>query len=234
MKLARLTLFIVAMALAASVAHADPLTCTTTGYKAVAGLVAAVADNALTVTWDGEKSQEIRLRFTLNGGTPTIADLSVRAKSGQWASLASNATPDYKVVSGLRRATDQQLKPLLDLGVKITPAILDSIRWEAFWDSPLNVPGDTVAHGGATPPPDGVADQPGIPRKPAEITRASANYQVKSCDVKNNGARLEVSFPGVKLGVFDGRLEYQIYKGSSLIRQAIVAKTEQRAVEGHA
>jgi hypothetical protein len=49
--------------------------------------------------------------------------------------------------------------------------------------------------------------------------------------VKTNGGRIEVSLPGVKLGVFDGRLEYQIYKGSSLIRQAIVAKTEQPAVD---
>ena len=164
MRLARLGLFAAAVALAASVAHADPLTCTTTGYRATPGLVAAVADNALTVTWDGEKNQEIRLRFTLSSGTPTIADLSVRTKGGVWTSLASNATPDYKVVSGLRRATDQQLKPLVDLGVKITPEILDSIRWEAFWDSPLNVPGDTVAHGGATPPLNGIAAQPGMPR----------------------------------------------------------------------
>ena len=66
----------------AAVASADPLTCIATGYKATAGLVAAVADNAVTVTWDGEKNQEIRLRFTVNGGTPTIADLSVRAKGG--------------------------------------------------------------------------------------------------------------------------------------------------------
>ena len=85
----------------------------------------------------------------------------------------------------------------------VTPQVLDSIRWEAFWDSPLNVPGDTVAHGGATPPLDGVADQPGMPRKPEEITRAAANYRVTSCDVKTNGARLEISFPGVTLGVFE-------------------------------
>ena len=216
--------------LLAASASADPLTCTTGSYKAQPGLVAAAADNALTVTWDGEKNQELRLRFTVNGGVPTIAELSVRAKGGQWSTLATGATPDYTVVSGLRRATDQQLKPLIALGVKITPQVLDQMRWEAFWDSPLNVPGDTVAHGGSTPPVAGVADQPGLPRKPEEITRAAANFQVKSCDVKTNGARLEISFPGVKLGVFDGRLEYQVYKGSSLIRQAIVAKTDQRAV----
>src|SRR5712692_7906308 len=161
MRLARLGLFASAIALAAPAAYADPLACTTAGYKAAAGLVAAVADNALTVTWDGEKNQELRLRFTVNVGVPTIADLSVRAKGGQWTTLAGGATPEYKVVSGVRRATDQQLKPLTALGVKITPQILDMIRWEAFWDSPLNVPGDTVAHGGATPPMNGIADQPG-------------------------------------------------------------------------
>jgi hypothetical protein len=217
-------------ALVSSALYADPLQCTMTGYKALPGLSAAVSDNTLALTWDGDKNQEVRLRLTLNNGTPTIRDLSVRAKGGQWATIASNVTPEYQVVSGLRRATDQQLKPLKDLGVTITPEILDRIRWEAFWDSPLNVPGDDVAHGGATPPAEGIANQPGLPRKPEEIKRASAVYQVRACAVATNGARLEVSFPGVKLGVFDGRLEYTIYKGSSLIRQAIVAKTEERAV----
>ena len=220
----------VAFALVSSALYADPLQCTMTGYKALPGLSAAVSDNTLALTWDGDKNQEVRLRLTLNNGTPTIRDLSVRAKGGQWATIASNVTPEYQVVSGLRRATDQQLKPLKDLGVTITPEILDRIRWEAFWDSPLNVPGDDVAHGGATPPAEGIANQPGLPRKPEEIKRASAVYQVRACAVATNGARLEVSFPGVKLGVFDGRLEYTIYKGSSLIRQAIVAKTEERAV----
>ena len=214
----------------ASAALADPLTCNTTGYKAQSGLTAAVADNTLTVTWDGEKNREVRLRFTLNDATPTIRDLAVRAKGGSWATLAAGVTAEYRVVSGLRRATDQQLRPLQALGIPITPKVLDEIRWEAFWDSPLNVPGDSVAHGGATPPVAGIADQPGLPRKPSEVTRAAAAYQVRSCEVKTNGARIEVSFPGVQLGVFSGRLEYTVYKGSSLIRQAIVAKTDERAV----
>jgi len=217
-------------ALAAPALSADPLTCNLTAYKALPGMAAAVSDNTLAVTWDGEKNQEIRLRFAIENGTPTIRDIAVRAKGGQWATLATNVQPDYRVVSGLRRATDQQLKPLHDLGVKITPEILDQIRWEAFWDSPLNVPGDQVAHGGATPPVEGIANQPGLPRKPEEVKRAAAVYQTRGCDVKTNGGRIEVSFPGVQLGVFSGRLEYQIYKGSNLIRQAIVAKTDEPAV----
>ena len=217
-------------ALAAPALSADPLTCNLTAYKALPGLTAAVSENTLAVTWDGEKNQEVRLRFAIENGTPTIRDIAVRAKGGQWATLASNVQPDYRVVSGLRRATDQQLKPLHDLGVKITPEILDQIRWEAFWDSPLNVPGDQIAHGGATPPVEGIANQPGLPRKPEEVTRAAAVYQTRGCDVKTNGGRIEVSFSGVQLGVFAGRLEYQIYKGSNLIRQAIVAKTDEPAV----
>ena len=82
----------------------------------------------------------------------------------------------------------------------------------------------------STPPVAGIANQPGLPRKPEEVKRGEAIYQVKSCEVTSAGGRIDVSFPGVKLGVFDGRLEYTVYKGTNLIAQAIVAKTEERSV----
>ena len=75
--------------LAAPVASADPLMCTLSGYKAVPGLTAAAADNVLAVTWDGDRNQEVRLRLTVESGTPTIRDLAVRRKGGSWAMLAS-------------------------------------------------------------------------------------------------------------------------------------------------
>ena len=68
-----------------------------------AGLTAAVAGDALAVTWDGDANQEVRLQLTINGGTPTIKDLAVRRKGGAWATVASNLTPEYRVVSGWRR-----------------------------------------------------------------------------------------------------------------------------------
>ncbi len=54
-----------------------PLNCNLSGYRGAAGLNAAATGDALVVTWDGDKNQEMRLRFTINGGTPTIQELAV-------------------------------------------------------------------------------------------------------------------------------------------------------------
>jgi hypothetical protein len=209
-------------------ASADPLACSLTGYKAQPGLTAASADNTLTLTWDGDRNQEVRLRFTVESGTPTIKELAVRRKGGSWAVVAANATPEYRVVSGMRRMSNQQMQPLRGLNVAITNEIIDKHKWDAFWDAPLSL--GPVAGGGNPPPADGIANQPGLPRKPEEIKRANAAYKTSSCEVKTNGARIEVSFPGVTLGVFAGRLQYTIYKGANLIRQEIVAKTDEASV----
>ena len=158
----------------ASALYADPLTCSVAHYKASPGLTAAVANNAATVTWDGDNQQELRLRLTINAGTPIIQELAIKRQGGAWTTLLSHAAPDFRVVSGLRRITNQQLDPLAGLGVKITQEVLDREKWEAFWDSPLNVPGDSVAHGGATPPVAGIANQKGLPRTADEVTRAAA------------------------------------------------------------
>jgi hypothetical protein len=200
------------------------------GYRASPGLTAEVVQQTLTVTWEGERNDEIRLRLNLRNGTPAIQDIAIRRKGGTWATLATGLEPEFHVVSGVRRMTDQQLLPLKTLGIAITPQILDQDRWEAFWDAPLNIPGTEAAHHGATPPAEGVANQPGLPRKPDEIHRASARYDVQSCSVKTDGGRLEISYPGVQLGVFSGALQYAVYKGSNLIRQEVIAKTELPAV----
>lgn len=205
-------------------------TCDLSAYKALPGLTATTDGHTVTLLWDGEKNEEVRLRLVLSNGTPTIGDIVIRNKGGSWATLGSNLAPEFHVVSGLRRMTDQQLLPLKNLGIKITPQILDQDRWEAFWDAPLNVPGTEAAHHGSTPPADGIADQPGLPRKPEEIRRSAAEYDVQSCTVKTDGGRLEVAYPGVRLGVFSGALQYTVYKGTNLIRQEVIGKTEELAV----
>ena len=93
--------------LAASTVYADPLTCDLTGYKALPGLTAAVADQTLAVTWDGDNGAELRLRFAIDAGTPTIRELAIRRKGGTWSTLAANLTPEFRVVSGMRRITQR-------------------------------------------------------------------------------------------------------------------------------
>ena len=192
--------------------------------------MATRATDALTVTWDGDKNSELRMMLALKGETPVIRELAVRHKGQEWVVMVSNAVPEFRVVSGLRRITNQQLTTLTELGVKVTPELVNQFKWDAFWDAPLNVPGGKSAHGGSTPPQDGIFDQPGLPRKAEEVTRTPAVYRVRSCEVKSNGGRLEISFPGVTVGVFTGRLQYTVYRGINLIRQEIIAKTSEPSV----
>ena len=214
------------LAFSSSAAWADPLTCTVAGYRAADGLSAAVANDALTATWDGDQGQEVRMRMIVASGVPTIQELAVRPRGNGWRTIASGLTPDFRVVTGLRRVTEQQLQPLRQLKTEITPALVDSIKWDAFWDAPLNLEALEDTRMNAIPPPKGVANQAGLPRKPEEVARASATFASRGCEIKTNGARLEISFDGAQLGVFAGRLQYTIYKGTNLIKQEIVAKTE--------
>jgi hypothetical protein len=222
--------FLTAALCLASVARADALSCNLTEYKPLTGLTATPSGDDLTITWEGTRTQPLRLRFAIENGTPVIEELALRPKNGAWATLLSHARPEFRVVSGLRRMTNQQLDPLAGLGIKITPEILDKYKWEAFWDAPLNIPGTEPAHNDCTPPQRGVLNQPGLPRSPSEVQRASAIYHAQSCSVKTNGARLEISFPGVQLGVFEGRLQFTVYRGSSLIRMEMIAVTHEPSV----
>src|SRR5947208_13837046 len=102
----RIQMTAAALALAvSSVAYADPLTCNLTAYKATTGLTAVVTDSTLAVTWDGDNRTELRMRFAIDAGTPIVRELAIRRKGGQWSTLATNLTPEFRVVSGLRRAT---------------------------------------------------------------------------------------------------------------------------------
>ena len=184
----KIQMMAVALALtAASASYADPLTCNLTSYKATAGLTAAVSDNVLGVTWDGDNDAELRMRFAIDGGTPTIRELAVRKKGGPWSTLATNLTPEFRVVSGIRRATQQQTEPLEKLGIALTPDVIDKIKWEAFWDAPLYIDGSgelPPTHRTAIPAMKGVANQPGLPRN---VGRGEARNR----DVQGAGLRGE-------------------------------------------
>jgi hypothetical protein len=77
-------------------------------------------------------------------------------------------------------------------------------RWDVFWDAPL--------------------------QHPEEVEKWSATYHATACRVRTNGDRVEVSFPDVSIGIFSGSLQYTTYRGSNLVRQEAIVKTDRPSV----
>jgi hypothetical protein len=203
--------------LACGLAAAQNINCDMGQYKAASGLKAENRNGALQLEWQGERGDQLRASFTIRDGQPIVAELAARSSGGAWKILGRNLTPEYEVTSGKRRMSGQQLGPLREMNAKITPELVEKEKWNAFWDAPLVVPG-----------------RPGtnmdLPRKPEEIRRAWAKYQATSCAVKTDGARLEVTFPGLDAGIFSGALQYTVYRGANLLRQEVIAKTSEPSV----
>lgn len=120
----------------------SPMNCNLSAYQGTSGLNAAINGDSLTVMWDGDRNQELRLRFVIDNGTPTIAELAARKKGSAWGTLATNATPEFRVVSGRRRMDREAEEGLDENGIKeITSEVFEKNQWDPFWDAPLNVPG---------------------------------------------------------------------------------------------
>ncbi len=193
------------------------LNCDLSEYQPSDGLAATVNGAVLQLVWQGDRGWPLRAFITIRDGQPVVAELAVRKAPGAWAVLARDLTPEFEVTSGRRRISEQQLEPLRQLGILLTPDLLEAEKWKAFWDAPLEIPGAKGTN-------------PDLPRKPEEIRRAKASYHARECQVKTNGARLEVTFPGLEMGIFSGQLRFTVYKGTNLLRQEAIAKTEEPAV----
>ena len=109
-------------------------------YKAAPGLTATLEQDLLVVSWAGQSGSEMRVRYAIDGGQPVVHDLAVRKSGGQWGVLGQNLTPEFRVVSGIRRMSTQQAEPLRAAGVVLTPEVIAKNRWFAFWDAPLVMP----------------------------------------------------------------------------------------------
>ena len=216
MRLRGLFLFV---ALFPGLAIGQTVQCDLQNYKPLDGLKAEVREDLLEVTWRGERGETLRAEFTLRAGSPIVHELAARSSGGEWTVLGRDLQPEFEVTSGKRRIDRTQLSALKEAYGKVTPAIVDQQKWNTFWDAPLNVP---ETEGG-----DASAD---LPRSPDEIHRAWASFHSTGCTVKTDGARLEVSFPGLDAGIFAGRLQFTVYRGSNLLRQEAIARTEQQWV----
>ncbi len=194
------------------------MTCDLANYRAQPGLEAAFGRDVLTVTWQGAANSEVRARYGLERGRPIVRELAVRAAGGAWAVVGQNLVPDYTVQTGRRRIDFTGLAPLKALGVDTASrAVIKREGWVSFWDAPFVLPGD----------PKRNVD---LPRTADEVQRAAATYHATGCDVKTDGARLEVNFPGLTLGIFAGGLRFTHYRGSNLLRMEAIAETEKNLV----
>ena len=189
--------------------------CDFSEYKALDGLVAQMRGDILEVNWRGSQQQDLRASFMIRGGQPLVHELAVRPAQGRWITLGRDLTPEFEVTGGVRRMSEQQAAPLRALKVEITPDVIEREKWNAFWDAPLMVPGTGSL---------------GLPRKAEEIRRAWVTFHASTCRVKTNGARLEITFPGLELGIFAGDLRFTVYRGTNLFRQEAIAKTDQPSV----
>ncbi len=200
----------------------DPLTCDLAGYASGSGPAATMEQNTLLVTWAGDAGADLRLRLGLEDAAPIVRDLAVRPPAGAWGTLGRDLAPDFRVTSGVRRISYQQLNPLSDLGVEITEEVMDREKWYVFWDAPLLVPGIREGEGRGT--------NPGLPRSPDEIREANATFNTTSCSVATDGSRLEVTFDGLSMGIFSGDLRFTVYEGTNLVRLEAVASTDEPSV----
>jgi hypothetical protein len=214
-----MTRFLVALFGGLSIAAAaDPaLNCDLAAYKPQDGLKAQMRAGLLEVTWQGERREQLRAVFAVRDRQPVVQELAVRKDSGNWIVLGGNLSPEFQITSGVRRLSQQQIAPLRELGVALTPEVIEREKWNAFWDAPLMVPGREGTN-------------LGLPRKPEEIKRVWARYNASGCQVKTDGARLEIVFPGLDAGIFSGSLQYTVYRGTNLLRQEVVAKTSEPSV----
>lgn len=190
-------------------------TCDVSGYQPVAGFTVRQEKGVLAITWPGERGEELRAGFAIRDGQPIVRELAARERGGAWRVLGSDLTPDFQVTAGKRRISATQRRLLQQLGID-TPAEEDARKWNTFWDAPLVIPG---GH-----------DTTDLPRKPEEIQRASVRYHSDACRVSADGARVSITFNGLSLGLFSGDLQFTAYRGSNLLRQEAIAKTEQPSV----
>lgn len=208
--------------LASSTPAAQPLSCDLAAYTGAAGLTATLEQGVLTVAWNGASGAELRARYGLQQTQPGVRELAVRKSGGAWALLGRDLTPEFTVQTGRRRVAFSQLTPLRNLGVDVTQQdVIDREAWFAFWDAPFVVPG--VREGQNPMNPD-------LPRRPEEIRRATATFNSTACDVKTDGARVEVNFTGLSMGTFSGSARFTHYRGTNLLRVEAIAKTEENLI----
>jgi len=202
---------------------AQSLNCNMQDYTSVDGVKVEAGGDSVGLTWEGEAGAQLRADFTLRDGQPLVQELSARKGDGRWIVLGKDLTPQFEVTTGRRRISATERNELKRYGMD-TPENEEKFKWFVFWDAPLMVPG--------TEPVFGMKSRYLVdgPRDPSEIARAGVSYKSDTCRVATDGDRVSVTFNGLTLGLFSGDLRFTVYKGSNLLRQEALAKTDAPSV----
>jgi len=188
------------------------MSCNLQDWKGIAGVTVSANRDNVEVSWPSEQGQQNRARFAVRDGQPVVAELAPRKPGGTWIVLGKDLAPDFQVTTGRRRISTTELDILKKLH-KDTPETENEYKWNVFWDAPLEIPGlDSHLVG------------PG--RTPDEVKRATVSYNSSTCRVASDGDRVSIDFNGLTLGLFSGDLQFTAYKGSNLLRQEALAKTD--------
>ena len=188
------------------------MSCNLQDWKGIAGVTVSANRDNVEVSWPSEQGQQNRARFAVRDGQPVVAELAARKPGGTWIVLGKDLAPDFQVTTGRRRISTTELDILKKLH-KDTPETENEYKWNVFWDAPLEIPGlDSHLVG------------PG--RTPDEVKRATVSYNSSTCRVASDGDRVSIDFNGLTLGLFSGDLQFTAYKGSNLLRQEALAKTD--------
>jgi hypothetical protein len=211
----KLWITMLSLAVFSGIGGAQTMNCNMQQYKEIDGIKADVSHNYVELAWQGETGAQLRAQFALRDGQPVVQELAARKSDGPWIELGKDLTPQFEVTTGRRRISSVELDVLKKLH-QDTPETIEQYKWNVFWDAPLAVPG--------------TQRMSGPPRSANEIARASVSYKSDTCRVKTEGARVSVIFNGLTLGLFAGDLQFTVYKGSNLLRQEALAKTEAPSV----
>ena len=201
-----------ALVLCGTAAAAQTASCDLRDWNGLAGVTVTASRDSVEVMWPGEQGQQNRARFALRNGQPVVEELAARRPGSAWIVLGKDLTPDFQVTTGRRRISTTELDILKKLH-KDTPETENEYKWNVFWDAPLEIPGlDSHLVG------------PG--RTSDEVKRATVSFNSSTCKVMSDGDRVSVDFNGLTLGLFSGDLQFTAYKGSNLLRQEALAKTD--------
>lgn len=208
---------------------AAPLEADLAGFSSSEGLSAQQTGGDLTVEWQGADDETLRLVLGDENGSPVIRQLAISADGGDWTTVAENAAFEFSIVEGYRRISKQQMSPLTALGVELTQDVVDQYKWDVFWDAPLDTRTEDL-DAGNPPPVGGVAEQPGLPRQPDEILRASLEMSAGNAIVTGDEGSIRIELPGATLGTFSGSLVVTVFKGTNLIQAELEASTDGESV----